>query len=788
MSKGTNNSNDSGMSMQYLGDLIQKILDSKTTSVDPVSQEFYNKLLSNFNTIVGILKDDKQVTAQELKKIVNYTKSTLSTDYGVKFTERFNKSLSQFEKSLEDKIKNEKGKVDANKLVASLSNIVASAVAQSLRAEQRGSKGALLRGVSKDSSEMKALADEIAKKIGMEQVADGAMAKLIGFFKGEDKEKEKKLKKFGEDLIEGLANNKFVGGALTDTFKLIGLMGASWLSQFGQLGRILGGAFYVAMSTAGPLLVNSLLKGMGNLLAKGIVSLGKFIGTQGGRLLGAVGRGTANLASSVGRGAMDLSFKAGGPLADLATAGTTGQKALAVGRVAGGAAVGLGALAGAVYAGKEGVDSWKQGRKGNALAFGAGGLALGAGAIAAVIAGAFAPVTLTLVGIGAAIVGISALWKRFHKDTKDHNKKMEEEAEKKQGFWSNFINWLKSCWPWGNKNATTQQEMGENATVGKANKIFKTGTSAELLTGVHKGPKNKHLDLKKMTEADWQQADTLEPVYGSMGQILNLGKMSQRRAQEVVEADIKAKGDKSFYEALDKDLIKKGSFTTDIPYAARGTSDKFKDLLARAEKEGFDTSNIKITSAIGTLGSRAGMSPHAYTSSIKGHFNEYGTTIDLSNLYNKETGKRITQSDLNRMGLGDYWLNSEGDHEHIAFGKYAWMNNLEKQQKEKAEEAQKVVAQKHSVEAEAIYARMADKELYDSVRKGAPEDEERKARYYENLLKKKEYGITYDKDKNEWIQIKNGEKSRIIVENADPDGNKDFSDAMLSISKIVNNG
>lgn len=297
MSKSSNGSNDTGLSMQYLGDLIQKVLDSNVKNIDPISQEFQTKLLENFNAIVGVLKDDKQVTTQELKKIVTYVKSTLSTDYGVKFTESFNKSLKQFESTLESKIKNENGKVDANKLVSSLSNIISSAIAQSLKAEQRGSaKDALLKGVSKDSEAMKALADEIAKKIGMSQATDSLSAKLINFFKEDDKKKEKRGRGFVKDLIEGIASSKFVGGALGDLIKLGGLQLNTWLSQFGPIGKALGRVAVVLTQILGTLLSGALIQ---NIL--GVLLGRKLFGALGGALGGAF-KGGFNLLKGLFKG------------------------------------------------------------------------------------------------------------------------------------------------------------------------------------------------------------------------------------------------------------------------------------------------------------------------------------------------------------------------------------------------------------------------------------------------------------------------------------------------------
>ena len=103
-------------------------------------------------------------------------------------------------------------------------------------------------------------------------------------------------------------------------------------------------------------------------------------------------------------------------------------------------------------------------------------------------------------------------------------------------------------------NKDTQDQMGENATTGNFQSFGRKGTTSQLLEGKHKSAFDKHLDPTKMTEEDWKNADTLKPVYGKMGEIVNLGKMSQKRASEVIAEDIRKKGNKSFYEGCPLNL------------------------------------------------------------------------------------------------------------------------------------------------------------------------------------------------------------------------------------------
>lgn len=347
--------------------------------------------------------------------------------------------------------------IQEDRLMIYLENFISKHISSSKKAIERGEEPTLKKV---DVKAYKPVIDEIEKKLGIKGALSGVQNKLISFFGDLSKDSDKKRKGLVNDLIEGLASSKFIGGAINDTFKLIGLLGASWLSKFGQLGRILGGVFYVAMSTLGPTFANMIVSGLGKLISWGTKAI------VGALLKG--GRG-------IGSGIVRMSAAVDGPLG-MFTPGkwgmmSTAGKAASVGRLAGAVGVAAGAGIGAAWAGKEAADSWKKGRKGNALAFGAGAGALGLGAVAALIAGAFAPVTLILVGVGAAVAGIAAFWKKFGDGITDWFKKLfkkkDEEKERdkdEKNFWQRFWDWLKDFWPFGgggNSNNDGNTSFGE---------------------------------------------------------------------------------------------------------------------------------------------------------------------------------------------------------------------------------------------------------------------------------------------------------------------------------------
>lgn len=761
-----------------LGDEIRKVFAnefSAKNSRNLTSKEIDNgfKLVLNRLEKMG-LKPDNEFKS-EMRSLINAMKKYTSSPTGnisqVELINKFIKDTETFIKASQDASRKGETKYFENISGGKVGKEILKEIRESLNGRRNGILGRI----------------------------DDTTEKLLDFLGEQKKENKKNLENFGKELLDGLEKSKFVGGALTDTFKLLGLMGASWLSQFGQLGRILGGAFYVVMSTMGPQLVNLLLKGMGSLfwnttkfLGSKLLDLGKFLGTK-----------FLDLGKFAGRGALNLAVKGGGALGDLATAGTNVQKALAVGKIAGGLGVATAGIAGAVLAGKEAGKDWKSGHKGRAVGFGVGAGLMGAGGIAAIVglfSAAVAPFALPLVAIGAGIAGLVALWKHHSDFIKSAFKKVGSFIGKALEFMLMFnpifvaIKWIKEHWPWG-------------------------GGGKGIVSSVKDATSNLSHNVKMLSKDGVTS-------YGKMkvakdGSILNLHELSQAEASETLQAYEKSDPTRfnRLYEWADAGHANMKSFETDavrfndkgqktgaLLYA--GASQDLDDIRSQlytlfksrgmSDREALEKANaLRFTSGKAT-GSNTQHTINV-AKMMGSHADPYARGVDLGGGslwslrdYKDAEIQKIISGVVSKHGISKITAEDEGGKStapHLDLKQSGfYVPEGAKQNLAEYEASQKAIAQKHSIEAEAIYAKMVDKELYDSVRKGAPEEEERKARYYENLLKKKEYGITYDKDKNEWIQIKNGEKSRIIVENADPDGNKDFSDAILSISKIVNNG
>ena len=801
-------------------------------TVETMSSTLENSLKGALEREVPI-KNAERMSITEVNKFWAKIEEVLK-ELGIELGKEGKKFIKHFKDISVSQSKSEQG-LSVSNLQNKVSNVaIPQLFIKQMKGLAKGDNDSFIKNFS-DNKLAKTIANETVEKLKIGDKFNTFDYKIRAFFGAHFADSKKNLQAFGKNLIEGLVASKFVGGALTDTVKLLGLMGYNWLSDKGPVGQILGKILVVLTQATASILSSSFLSllgvaiggkiagavgksfqaglsGLKNLLSGGktLLSGGLLAGLFGPRTMttqmakSTLSAGTVFIDSATGklRKVVEGAVKADGTksLRTIAVKGSTsvaqaGSAMASIGKLGLGALKGAGGLL-AGWAIDKGANKAVDMGANAYLAHSLSGISQGA--ITGAFLGTVIPVLTPVIGaaIGSAVGGIYGL-------IKGHFVKQEKDQEEKKNFWQELINMIRNSkigqWLGFGQGGST--ESGVTSAVGNVASNVQNGitkffgknyeTSAQLLRG--KTNIKGLLDPKKMSEADWQKADTLEPIYGSMGQILNLGQMSRKRALEVVTADIKAKGNKSFYEKLDSDITAQGSFKTDIPYAARGTSQQFREDMAKLKAMGYNTSSAKITSAIGTLGSREEMSPHKYTGSLQGHFSALADTYDVTALYDAN-GRRLTQADLKKINK-DYYLYNKGaghaTHEHISMGITAWqkasLENLEKLKKDE----QKAQAQRHSIEAEAIYATKANSEDYKNMKQSAPSletDPEGRARLFEKALKSPLYKTEYDKDKNIWVQTKNDGKYRLTIDNADPDGNKDFSDAMINISKIANVG
>lgn len=596
MSKSSSNDD---INIAYLEKLADAVSDA-AISMQKISESYGSsgQLEQTLKNLAKSVNDGNMTTKQLLKEAASAQKNIRGVEYGLEDTAKYNKTVNMFIKLLEEKIGNSTiDDVLVKKLTTAFENLDVTAILESEKIGQRGGKGAPLKNVM-DNEKLNKVNEDLAKRIGVS--LDSTADKLMMFFQEQEEKKEKKQKGLIDDLIEGLEKSKWVGGALRDTFKLVGLLGANWLSQFGQLGRILGGAFYVAMETFGPHLAKLLVEG----IFRGTVGLSK-------ALWGLVG----GIGSLIGGAAANLIYKSGGPILDLMTAPTAAGKAAALGKVGGG----LGAITAGGWAIGQGIDSWKQGRRGNAAALGIGGAGLLAGG-AAVLAGVAAPITVPLIAISGAVAGIAALWKYHSETIKKWAGKFLEFMNKAVDFFAMFspvfkaIQWIRDNWPFGGK--------GTGGFVGGNNQNRGTGITDSIIDNA----KGNYVTYGKMK------------VSKRDGSILNLSELTQAEASQALQMYEKADptsfnrvyewvgGDKASLASHSTDAVKMEGGKVVAALSKKGTSNEIEALRGLL----VGMSPEKAAQLVQTSGKLTGSNTQHAVGGWKSHNNPYALGIDLA--------------------------------------------------------------------------------------------------------------------------------------------------------------
>lgn len=772
-------SNDSFFdNMKYIEFLIEKVMDL-TRAIESLSSTLNNYYAEEAKRVE--IKDKSKISIEEVNKLTKAFKEA-SNVFGR--TKEFNTDANRYRDLAIKQIK-QGSSINANRFTSGFADLVGSHYQNSRRAIMLGNEPTL-KNVNKDT--FKSIADELDKKNDLR--LNNVQHKILSFFGAQNKENEKKQKGLADYLIEGLANNRFIGGAMRDTVRLFGLLGASWLAQhFGKFGSFLGTLLYGVSEAFSGVIINGIVSGIVQGLTN-VIMLAMLKAR-----FGSMGKGIGSLGSVVGRTTLGI----------------------------GGAALGLG-LAGASFGAAE--DSWKQGKKGNAAALGIGGIALAAGgiaSIAAIFAPIVAPVAAALLGIGVLIAGIAAGWKWF----KGHQ---EAEAAKRAKFQKELLGyteeqikteqnkkWYEKLWDsiTGGSGGGAGGGSG-NSTYNDTTGSYRGGSSAANLFKNKRTGKGTFAP-SKMTHEDWTEADKAKPQYGSMGEILNLGMMTKRRAEEVIANDIKTKKGKSYYEVVPAHLINKGSFRTDLTeskngritgaYMAKGTTARLEKLRAQARKEGL--TEPVLNSGIGSIGWEGIKElPHQYTPSLTGHYSSLGNVFDTTIIKNKKTGKVLSAGEVSSLA-GRAWgykpaqvlvedVGSSNVHDHIAVGADPSVKqNLQKAKTLNTDrylvQASEIIKDKNlGGGKDAFFKWMEEHKLGDPNKFDSYEDW-MKSSLMESYLKKR--GIRRDNNAQEgkgaWYTYKNnlfGEdtpEKEIIV---DPTGSRSYQDVVLRTRNIVNGG
>lgn len=774
MSKSSNNDDINIAYLEKLTDIVSNLaMDLEKISPNYGNNGQLEKVLTELSKHV---QSGDMTLKQMLKEAANTQKNIRSVEYGIEDTARYGRTINTFVKLLEAKIGNSKlDDVLLKKVATAFNNLDVTAILESEKIGQRGGKGAPLKNVM-DNEKLDKVNADLARRIGVK--LDDSMSKLMTFYQEEEKKTAKRTAGFVQDLIEGLGKSKWVGGTLRDTFKLIGLLGANWLSQFGQLGKILGGAFYIAMETAGPFLVSLLLKGLGGVLGKLVGGLGGALG----RLIG-IGGTSAASAGAAGAGA------AGAGAAGASGAGAVGGLAAKAGTVVarGAGAIGLGA--GAFFAGRESINSFKEGDKVGGSAFGAGALGLGVAAIAALVAGISAPVTLIAGAIGGIAVAVGAIWKN-REAILDHFKKHKDFYDRILKF-IDFVNpvfgLLRSiCMWWQDKYGGESAGERSNAEDSLGNKNGVVQKVANFLNVQDKKP------VQKIEGSGINKA----------GYVTNLKSLTPMQASKVLKAYYDNYNEQAtnaydwmkvgeFYPHLYKNdaAIRDAKGNAILVPSYKGARQDLQDMNAKLSSIGL--SGMALSGSMRTAG-RTGVT-HVKGSkhdNIMGLVNDYaaGWTDDASwfkafealrpmmkekgfDLYYEgydSKGKRHMTNDLKKLGTSDF-QGLSGRHFHVQ--RLRGLENLARSTDPmKNVEATKARAEQQSIELSKI-AKSVEPELYQKYEREIEKGKEDSA--LKNLEKQmRDQGYYFNDEAKQWTKKKgNGlfganQKEGTLIEDA----------------------
>lgn len=703
---------------------------SETMAKNTAIQEKIARETDKFKNSKRSEKDAEAMVKGMLKGVVD----VMRVDYGVEPTKKLSASIDILAAKFAPLIAALKDFEKYEKRIATTGvNYLASGALESIKGAERGVKTSQLYFKNTlDNEKMKGIYDDFAKKIGAH--FDSAQYKILNFFQGAGQNLKKTIVGLGKDLLEGLEKSKWVGGALRDTFRLLGLIGGQWFSQFGQIGKKVGAAFYVAMELAGPQLVRLLLTGLGKLL------------------------------TTILPGILNMAGKAGG--------------ALGWGNVAGAIA----GTAGAAWAFNEAKDSERRSMQENANAYRVGGVTMGAGAVAfggagiatvlgaTSIAAALGPIGIALLAIGGTVAGIAALYKA-HK---------QKEMEHFYGTREYYDKVLAGMAELSDEEKAMTGMQGTMAGPGSAGYRAADNNNDYVMYGKMKVSKrdksilNLHELSQKEASASLQAYEKADPE-------------GFHSLYEWVDAKHASLG------SFETDAVKFDR--SGNPVAALGKKgqsreiDEFRSYLTKYLKsQGYnynEASRIASTYMMSSgkaTGSNKYHTPGSEGSRYKTHFDQYGRTIDIvgegMNTFGGKalaafysTGERGYKVNVEQAGEGK----STGVHAHINPAKnvMSMAAQLNAEAYDKAREEQRVAAQQNTIAVGNIL-KDVDPKAYERAKKDADrvawdysEEGLRKESYIQELKKK---GIALDTigstDVQAYSRTNNGQKEFAFMDDS----------------------
>ena len=632
-----NNSNNGNMFDPYdFGPIFAQIAQNFGNNGSSLANNEFTQEL--FQKLDGLFENVNELNKKDINKAFDLVLAMLRSIYGN------SSELTNAMKMAKDEVKSMSSKqAISDKLIA---NIITGAVDRivhaSMQAAQHGEKGALNVANPKD----KASADRLAQifQTQLQKTVDSAVDKVLNFL-GTDRQQQKtRMKQFGEDLIEGLAKSKFVGGAITDLIRLATFFAASWLKNFGPLGKALA----VGLVALGPIigtaianiLVKSLTSTLTNVFKVGLLGLGTLL--------------KATILSFTNRELLTSTLR-GAP--------TVARGAISNGNLA------VGSFLAATAVGAAAVNTWKEGGTRNKWAggiMGLGSAAFGTAGIASLLAPllpALAPIAPIAIAVAAIATGVGLVVK----------------------FWPQIMDFFKSI-------------LGFLGLIAKKDKDggYKGGapTLGEELSGDFRGQKGTvlrsktkyHPQLSENELAAWKKANETSASVNELGAITNFGQMTQQQAGREMERLRKENPTawNKLYEYIPFEGVNgkiygtKDVFKTDLIspdgkgfYMAKGSMERMDKANAFLESQGY-AGRMTFSGGIATAGNIETLqaSPHRLTG--KGHDSPVGAKFDIGqqsiNQVVNSKGSRASLSLIDR-AIREGWENAdispEGDHRDV---------------------------------------------------------------------------------------------------------------------------
>ena len=806
------------ISTKYIDTLVEAVSDVNSSLV--ALSESHRNDISERKAEIEELKNSfnkGDISSKQLiKGLVDISKEIRTIDYDVKNSAKFNKAESSLTSKLAKVLDGQKlDKAQLDKVITAISNLNTSAMAGS---------NPILKG-STDNKKLEEILKEIRKSTNKQ---DSTLDKIYNFMGVQPQEIKKGFRTFTEDLIMGLASSKFIGGALTDTFKLLGLIGGTYLNKicsflFGdKFGKAVGAGIIALSQVIAPLLTTAIFAGFANILTKG--ALGKGISSLfGGAFKGGVFK---NLASFFSFGPKTMTsqmarqtLKAGTVFKDAKTGklrkvvegfakadGTKSMRTVAVkgaekvagkgvGKALGKTALkkipGIGLLAGLGFgAGRALQGDWTgaglellSGAASTIPGYGTAASLLLDGAIAARDVGAFKKMGKISIPKGASGVAGTAL--KFGSSIgmigilytliKKHYAKQEKLQEENNGFWRNLISALKDS-IFGKLLG-----LGGNNGGGGGSSIPEGAEKRKFGSGGadRRGAKNINgLEVAKD------------------GSILNLHKFSQDQASQVLQAYEKADptafnriyewadAGHANFDSFKTDAVKKVNGKTTGALMYKGASADLDALRKELIAKGMDPAKANALSF--TSGKLTGSNKSHGVGGWKSHNNQYGLAFDLGG------GSAWTQADYDRYGsvVSDFYRNRASQRFNISYEREGQGKSTGKhwdakpianyrpagavQNEKEAQEQQKVTAERHQLQAMQLVKSLEGEKRFKEIAKAniTKSPEELEAEYKKELLNK--YGVFAQKGKDGQEHWMYTDKSTMQIKEFDPTGNLDF--------------